>query len=230
MKTRLAAIAIFLFLSINSFAAERWRDSLPQGKIYHGFILYYLELAELKLTDAQSKVLEKTFKAHLAQSRKATDQLAREGVGTKGEDGQRRYSVDRRLQVESADAMFDALDEQQQKRAVELSLQYAGNFAFREKRLAEELALSEEQRDKIDAVFDDFSTRENASAKEFQNDRKRKDEDYQRLRKEQRKEILAVLTEEQLAKYKSLLGKPSLGTWGVCLKRGGNSLGKNLRT
>lgn len=102
---------------------------------------------------------------------------------------------------------FDLLDESQQQRAIEITLQQAGVTALQYGDMAKKLELTDEQRDKIDAVFAKCSGEirvavETLRGKEMQAAMKR-------AKLARRDNAEAVLTEEQRAKFKAMKGEHS---------------------
>jgi hypothetical protein len=110
--------------------------------------------------------------------------------------------------------MANILSVDQANRLKELSLRVRGSKVFREKEVPDALNLTPAQRDKVEEILRDWSP----SARRRSEDRPRTLD-----------RILATLTEEQLAQWNELIGKPPkeeirLGpTDGMDLRRGGNS-------
>jgi Spy/CpxP family protein refolding chaperone len=111
--------------------------------------------------------------------------------------------------IDEANRAFIVLNESQQKRAAEISLQLGGVTALQYGDLASKLRLTDKQRAKIDATFDDFEQQTRTAVATIRRDPPRLRKEISRLNRARRDAVETILTDEQRTQYKSLKGEPS---------------------
>jgi Spy/CpxP family protein refolding chaperone len=119
---------------------------------------------------------------------------------------------------ESNKAIAGVLDDKQLKRFKQISWQLSGSSALQDPELQKELKLTDEQKKKLDGVFDDANNKLQDLNKKLQELTKNRETNpekykelqkkYEELQKDIEKKANDVLTEEQKKSFKELLGKP----------------------
>ena len=154
---------------------------------------------ELKLTDdAAKKIMEFT--------NKESDEY---GKALKLAAKERTAKFD---ELEKANKKFleDNLSADQRKRLEQVTLQVTGLYQLGRKEVAKALDLTEEQQTK----FEEMQKETRKALREIltsSDDRAAKTEKLAKLREENKKKIMAVLTDEQKAKVKEIVGEPFKG-------------------
>jgi Spy/CpxP family protein refolding chaperone len=201
-------IAIALTASSTS-AAERWRDKLPERKLYMPITVLLLNdvKTELKLTREQEQEIAKITEEAKKDVAIKYKELRDEGVDIlRSDEPVRLLQAMAEIDYPATNRAYELLDESQQQRAVEITLQQAGVVALQYGDLAKQLELTDEQRDRIDAVFAKCAGEIRAAVQlrgeEFQAATKR-------AKLARRDNTEAVLTAEQRAKFKAMKGKHS---------------------
>lgn len=156
--------------------------------------------AELKLTDAQ-----KTQVTEMAQKlRQNLQGLAQRLQSATAEE---RGKILAELQAANRKAVDSILNDDQKKRFREITLQQQGMTAVATPDVAGELKLTDEQKSKIQAVQREQQA---AISELFQGggDPAAAREKFAALRKQTEEKIAAILTDDQKAQWKSMLGAP----------------------
>jgi hypothetical protein len=137
----------------------------------------------------------------------------REAFGGGGGGGDFRAAMEEmeKLNQEASAKLAEVLDEGQQKRLLGISIQVNGAAALSDPKVAEALAITEDQKTKLDEARE---SNMDASREAFQELRdqdlsqEEMREKMQQLREEGDKKLLAVLTSDQQAKLEDLKGEP----------------------
>jgi Spy/CpxP family protein refolding chaperone len=153
---------------------------------------------ELKLTPEQVKKVE----AFAAKQRETFQ-------GLRDLDQDARREKMQQLAKEGEQTVKDTLNADQQKRLRQISLQQQGAFALANPQIAKKLGLSDDQQAKIKDVMADAQEKMRDAFQGGFNDETRKK--MQEIRKETNTKALAVLTDEQKAKWKAMTGKRFTG-------------------
>ena len=153
---------------------------------------------ELKLTDDDvKKIMEFT--------NKESDEY---GKALKLGANERKAKVD---ELEAANKKFleDNLSEEQRKRLAQITLQVTGLYQLGRPEVVKALNLTEEQQNK----FEDLQKETRKALEEIitSTERAGKNEKLAKFREEVNKKIMAVLTDEQKAKVREIVGEPFKG-------------------
>jgi hypothetical protein len=209
MRNLLLSVVTVVLVSANAFAAECWRDKLPEGRLYSDsqFLTSKEVQSKLRLTDEQIAGIKSAKMTIAKRSEASFAQLKKQGVKFDSEGFKLMQQAAAAIEIEESNRILDSLKEDQQRRAVEISLQIGGVLALQYRELAMQLKLSDEQRDRIDATFAEFEEKLGAAIAEHRKEPKLRDQAQQRLRLARRDAVEAILTDEQRAKYQSLKGE-----------------------
>jgi len=114
-----------------------------------------------------------------------------------------------REMTESAEKKInDILTSDQQKRYQQIKWQQASVAAFNDKKVQEALDLSDEQKEKVKGLAEDFQQDSMEIRREAGRDMRAANEKITALRKETMEKITGVLTDKQKEQWKGLIGKP----------------------
>lgn len=162
---------------------------------------------ELKLTDEQKSKIN-TLLEELREARRGLFQDLRDATP------EERQKLMEKVQAEDTQRINAILNPDQQKRFKQISLQQQGPMAIASPEIATELKLTDEQKRKVQEIV--AQMRESQRGLFQGGDREGVRERMEALRKDASEKITAVLTEEQKAKWKEMLGAPfSLGVLGA---------------
>lgn len=209
MRDLLLTVFTVVLVSANAFSAERWRDKLPEGRLYSDsqFLTSKEVQSKLRLTDEQITGIKSAKVTIAKRSEAAFAELKKQGVKFDSEGFKFMQQAAAAIEIEESNRVLDSFSEEQQRRAVEISLQIGGVLALQYRNLAMQLKLSEEQRDRIDATFAEFEEKTRAAIAEHRKEPKLREQAQQRLRLARRDSIEAILTDEQRTTYQSLKGE-----------------------
>jgi len=166
--------------------------------------------AELKLSDGQkSKIDELTPQRQRGQG--GQGQGGQRGQGGQQGGGQGDREANRARQEELAKKIAEILDDNQEKRLLELRIQRAGNRAVFMEEVASKLGVTEDQKSKLDDLRSKQRDAQQSLAEKVRNQEVSR-EDAQATRTKNEKilddEIAKVLTSEQKDQLKKLGGAP----------------------
>lgn len=142
-----------------------------------------------KLKDAISKVAEK-YKSDIANFQRLSVEDQQKKMKTFVEDNNK--------------AIAGVLDAKQWKRFKQIQWQTGRNWALQDADLQKELKLSDEQKKKLDGIFNEAQKKTQELVKSRETSR----EKYQALYEDADKKAGEVLTEEQQKNFKELKGPP----------------------
>jgi hypothetical protein len=132
-----------------------------------------------------------------------------QGGGQRGQGGSNGQGQDRANQAETEKKLAEILDDKQEARLAELVIQRAGNRAVLDEKVATELALTAEQKTKLDALREKQRASRGGGGQQGQGaDREAARAAREKMAKELDAEIGKILTEQQKADLKALGGKP----------------------
>lgn len=179
----------------------------PQRRGFRGFgggsvflLLQESVRKELQLTDEQIDKL-----------REARDQLRPNFRELRGLSREEIREKIQEMREKSEKLLADILKPEQLKRLKQIELQQQGLMgALRNREVASSLGLTEDQREQLRALQQDF-IRAMRDLRESGGDRREMFEKIQEFRKSTEEKILKVLTSEQKAKWKELTGEPFKG-------------------
>jgi Spy/CpxP family protein refolding chaperone len=143
--------------------------------------------------------------------------------GLSDEERQAKFQEIRKDQDEKIGSILDA---KQKDRLKEIVLQQTGAFALIDKDVAEALKLTDDQVNKIKELADGFQKEMREAAQSARNggDASGARETFTKIRKEGQEKLLAVLTDEQKAKFEKMKGaKIDLPPGGFGRRRGGGN-------
>lgn len=152
---------------------------------------------ELDMTDEQEKTLQEKLQAA---------RVSREDLANLSPEERRKRVIE--TVKKSDEAIQTVLDEKQQKRLGELQLQMAGAIVLMDPKVAQQLNLEQEQKEKLRAIARENRPEErfdfrNASAEE----RQKYLAESQKRREKTEKAFLAVLTPEQKETFDKMKGE-----------------------
>jgi len=219
MRTILRAGIVLILLSAGGALRAQPGDGpgLGPGSGLGGGQLFLLGQksvrTELKLTEEQTKELDQ---------RSAEMRGAMSGLREKSREERRKIFEEQSAASEAT--LQKVLAKEQLQRLKEISWQQAGGRALRDEEVATALGLSEEQTKRVDEItaaareemrgqFGGGGNRAEARAK------------FEQLRKTTDEKLLAVLSAEQHAKLKELVGAPFTGEIERPMFRGGRQPG-----
>lgn len=160
--------------------------------------------AELNLTLDQKTKLS----ALLPQRGQGGQGGGQRGQGAGNGQGQDR-TANRANQAETDKKIAEILDDKQEARLAELVIQRAGNRAVLDEKVATKLALTAEQKTKLDALREKQRASRAGGGQQVQGaDREAARAAREKMEKELDAEIGKILTEQQKADLKALGGKP----------------------
>ncbi|HZO91897.1 MAG TPA: hypothetical protein VFB38_26505 [Chthonomonadaceae bacterium] len=161
---------------------------------------------ELKLTPQQIEKLD--------AKQQELRQAMRDQFQNPSNDPEERRSRMTRIQEMQQKAIADILDSKQLTRFKQIELQQEGPAALTRKDVADQLNLTDEQRNQVRNIQEDAQARmqEMMQGVDFRNmspeDRQQLMQKFQAARKEFNDKYLAVLTEAQKEQWNKMLGEP----------------------
>jgi hypothetical protein len=153
--------------------------------------------AELNLSDAQAETIRETVEKQSPRRRMTKDKDA--------DPTERQARMGRKHQEAF---LAQVLDAQQLNRLHQIILQRLGGLALNNKQTADALALTKTQREKVDAILANLSSKLSSSAGNWTPEARKQNE---AARTGAGESMLAVLTPEQQGRWKELLGEPFTG-------------------
>jgi Spy/CpxP family protein refolding chaperone len=159
---------------------------------------------ELKLTDEQTKKLD--------EFRKKQQEMFSGMRDLSAEERRKKMQEMQSKMQEMNKEVTAMLTPEQSKRLKQLQLQ-AGSVmqALNNEEVKKELNLTSEQTDKIKAIADDMRAQMNELRQGGGGDRQEMAKKSEELRKSTETKVMGVLTDEQKAKWKELMGEPFKG-------------------
>lgn len=142
-----------------------------------------------KLKDSIGKVLEK-YKADMANFQRMSP-----------DEQQKKMKA---FSEENNKAILGVLDAKQKKRFKQIQWQVSGDWSLQDPELQKELKLSDEQKKKLDGIFNEAQKK----TQELIKSRETSQEKYKALYEDAGKKANEVLTEEQQKNLKELKGPP----------------------
>lgn len=100
------------------------------------------------------------------------------------------------------------LDSDQMKRFEQLELQVRGLDAFADAKVQEALKVAEEQKTKIGALMTEMAEKRQSIMQEAQGDFQGAMTKFRELQDSTREKVMALMSDDQKAKYKELIGEP----------------------
>jgi Spy/CpxP family protein refolding chaperone len=166
-----------------------------------------LLLLRQKSVQKELKLDEDTVKKIMEFTNKEADEYGKALKDLKGKERAAKFE-----ELEKANKKFleDNLSADQRKRLEQVTLQVTGLYQLGRKEVAKALDLTEEQQTK----FEEMQKETRKALREIltsSDDRAAKTEKLAKLREENKKKIMAVLTDEQKAKVKEIVGEPFKG-------------------
>jgi len=128
------------------------------------------------------------------------------------------------MRAENEKALADVLKPEQLKRLKQISLQVGGASAFADPKVADELKLTSEQKDKIQSIQQE-SRQSLRGLFQGGGDREEARKKFAEARKSANEKAMAVLTPEQQSKWKEMTGEPFKGE----IRFGGGQGGRGRR-
>jgi hypothetical protein len=159
---------------------------------------------ELKLTDDQAK---KATEAVQAVREKHQEEFQGLRDLSPEERGEKMRELTKTMNDEQMKALADILNADQIKRLKQISLQARGNQAFADAEVQKDLKLTDDQKDKIKTINEDFGQEMRSlfqSGGDFQENQKK----MASMRKEAMDKVVAVLTDDQKKAWKDMTGEP----------------------
>lgn len=156
--------------------------------------------SELKLTDEQ-----KTRVNELAEMAREERGKLRESLRDLSREERRQRFVEKseKLSKEMDEMLYEALDEGQSKRLKELVVQRQGVNALQNEEVAKKLALTDDQKSKVNSVFEQRRSKFRELFTPGQGFDRSK---FEELNKETEQQAMAVLTPEQKEKFQQMQG------------------------
>jgi Spy/CpxP family protein refolding chaperone len=189
-------LTLCLAVALTSAAAAQQRPGMfgPGGMLMNAKVQ-----KELKLSDDQVDKLKDALGKVRDNHKDDFDKIREMSM-------QERTKMFKAINDESQKAIAGVLDGKQLKRFKQIEWQVAGADALRDAHLQKELKLSDEQKKKLDTIFND-------SAKKMQSlfeggNLEGAREKMQTIRKETGEKANGVLSEDQKKSFKELKGKP----------------------
>jgi hypothetical protein len=213
MKLRMISgfMMALLVLSMSLVSAQGRRGG---GQFGGGGGLQLLRIAEvqkeLKMTPEQVGKID----AKQQEVRQAMQELRQGGGNQQQLSEEDRAKRTAKMQEIQTKAVKDILDEKQVKRFNELQLQQQGPLALARKDIADELKLTDEQKQKIVKIQTDMNEERRAAMQgvNFQEmseeERAKMMTKMQDMQKAAGDKVVAVLTDEQKKKWKEMTGEP----------------------
>lgn len=160
--------------------------------------------SELNLTSDQKSMLSEL----VSQRGRGGQGGGQRGQGGSGGQEQDR-GANRTAQADVEKKIAEILDDKQEARLAELVIQRAGNRAVLDEKVATKLAVTAEQKSKLDALREKQRASRGGGGQQGQGaDREAARAAREKLEKELDAEIGKILTEKQKADLKALGGKP----------------------
>lgn len=192
----LSAFAAVLMLTLVASAQDRPRQGRPGGRMGMGSAMLLRAEAvqkELNLTEEQVTKLEESLappRNQGGQRRSFQDMTAEEREKAMEEFAARTAEQEKKI--------AEVLDEKQVARLKQIRLQASGVMAIVGDELAKELSITEEQTGKIRAAMRELreSMRDAGPAA------------FGEMGEKMNAKVMEILTEDQKAKYKEMLGEP----------------------
>jgi hypothetical protein len=192
-----ALVVAVLAIPAGSVAAQQPDEAVAEGTTVQLLLLRQKSVqAELKLgPEFAKKVLEFTNK-------EADDFL--EALKSKGADAKKKIEE---LEERNKKFIADNLNAKQRKRLDEITLQVTGLMQLQRPDVAKLLKLTDQQQSK----FKDLQKEAHKKLEEIIDKKEGRNENLNKLRKEIASKIGAILTDEQKAKVRELVGEPFTG-------------------
>ncbi len=191
--------ALTLCLMVGLMAAAQAQGPQRGGPGPGGLLMNPDVKRELKLTDDQ---LTKLQDALGKVQDKHKDDFARFREMSNDE----RQKVIRSISEDYNKAVAGVLDEKQMKRFKQIQWQIAGVGALEDPEVQKALNLSDDQKKKLVAVFEDANKKAQDLFRSGNVEGKR--DEFEKLRKDAEDRAYNVLTEEQKKKWKEMQGEP----------------------
>lgn len=160
---------------------------------------------ELKLSDEQ---VEKADKAATEQREKLMEKMQELRELEQGERQEKMQAVMKDFQIESKKTIADILKPEQAKRLSQITLQTQGFMAYMDSEVSSKLKLSDEQKSKLKDLQEEQMSKMGELREEMQNDREGAMKKMTELRKEMSEKAANLLTSEQKASWKEMVGEP----------------------
>ena len=197
---RILALPLVACLCLPAVAAQKTKKKRPRRTA--GFAALVRNKAvqkELKVTEDQQKKLQDAA----ASAQKGNKSLS----GLKGDE---RRKKSREVNKKLRETVAGILEEKQQQRLLQIEIQYSsGSWIIHRKGVAEQLELTREQKKQMREISNKMA----AASRKLRagQDDTNKQETQRNIRKNAdnaRTSALALLTKEQLAKWKTVQGEP----------------------
>ncbi len=212
----LSAFAAVLLMSLAAYAQDRPRQGGPGQRMGMGMggssaMLLRSEAVqkELGVTEEQVKKIQELAAAGRPQRGERPD-----FQNMTNEERQKARQEAQERAAEQEKKINEILNEKQQARLKQIRLQVAGPMAIASEELAKELGITEEQQGKFRALREELRPAPGQGAARGAGGRE-----------QMTAKVMEILTEDQKAKYKELLGEP-FDTAGL-FPRGGRA-GRNV--
>jgi hypothetical protein len=194
---KLALVVAVLAVCAGSVAAQQPDESVPEGTTVQLLLLRQKSVqAELKLGPEFAKlIIDFTGK-------EAAEYL--EALKSKGEDAKKKIEA---LEERNKKFIADNLNAKQRKRLDEITLQVTGLTQLQRPDVAKLLNLTDQQQSK----FKDLQKEARKRLEEIIEKKEGRNEKLATLRKDIAGKIGAILTDEQRAKVRELVGEPFTG-------------------
>jgi len=199
--TTFAAVMLMTFVT---YAQERQRQRQPGRMGMMGFGANTGRLLraesvqkELNITDEQMTKINEALEA----GRPGAGQRPNFQDMTDEERTKFREEMEKRS-AEQDKKINEILNEQQQKRLKQIRVQLMGAFAFSDEQVGKDLAITDEQRDKIREAFGEIR---DAMQDVPQGERAARGRE---MTEKMNAKVMEILTDEQKAKYKEMVGEP----------------------
>lgn len=160
---------------------------------------------ELSLTEDQvskARELSENMRATMMERFQSLQDVPQEDRQARGQEMMRELSADVKKQI------AEMLDEKQQKRFDEISLQLMGVDAFAQPEVLEKLKVTDEQKAKMDVLGSEMQEAMMAAREESQGDFQGVMRRMQEIREETKTKVLALMTDDQKELWKEMTGKP----------------------
>jgi Spy/CpxP family protein refolding chaperone len=193
-----AIVALAISPALTQQERQKQKGGGPRGGFGFGggslFLLGQEKVQkELKLSDEQIKKIKELSD----KQREALQGVARE----------ERMAKRQELTKANEKAIAKILDEKQQKRVKQISLQVQGTRALSNEEVAKELKLSDKQKDQLKEI-QDKSREEMRGLFGGGGDREEAMKKMEKIRTETNEKSMGVLTADQKAKFKAMQGEP----------------------
>jgi Spy/CpxP family protein refolding chaperone len=160
---------------------------------------------ELKLTDEQIKKAADTVKEVREKHNEEFANLR--NIEDMQERFQKMGELNRTVNTETYKALESVLKPEQMKRLKQIELQLRGNGAFGDEHVQKALKLTDEQKEKIKTINEDFRNEMREAGQANQGDREAFQKKMTELRKDAMDKISAVLTADQKKEWHEMVGE-----------------------